>query len=117
MEKKNTAYEDLKNTLLAFEAEYKKHPDFKKKIAVATKLINSYKAMAEEPLKNVQASLTVLTNSMKECEELYNQLFSLLNILDMKDLKLIDKTADAYLTVFKKMLSDSLKDLCNVCNL
>lgn len=116
MDKNNARYEKLKSTLLAFEAEYKKHPDFKKKMAVATKIINSYKAMAEEPLKTVQASLTVLTDSMKECEQLYSELFSLLNILDMKDLKLIDKTADAYLTVFKKMLSDSLKDLCNACN-
>lgn len=116
MENKNTTYEELKNSLSAYEAEYKKHPDFKKKIGIATRLINTYKAKSEEPLKNMQAALTVCMNSIKEYEQIYNELFSLLDILDMKDLKLVDKTADAYLRVFKKMISDSLKELNNACN-
>lgn len=116
MKNNKTALEDLKNNLVKFEKSYKKHPDFKKKIAVANKILNLYKAKAEEPLKVLQASLTVCMNSIKECNQIYEELYELLGILDMKDLKLVDKTADAYLTTFKKMISDGMKDLYNECN-
>ena len=79
-------------------------------------ILNLYKAKAEEPLKVLQASLTVCMNSIKECNQIYKELYELLGILDMKDLKLVDKTADAYLTTFKKMISDGMKELYNECN-
>ena len=115
MEKDKT-FNKMKKTLIAYEKEYKKHPNFKEKLSLATKIFEIYKSKAEEPLRNMQAALTVYLDSVKESEQAFKELFELLAILDMKDLRLIDKKADAYLRTFKKMLNNSLKEVYDAHN-